>query len=656
MKTTLKRGVGRSAQLNGNGRSTEAPGALTPITRYSQPGKRGIVRIFGRALFFLVAACVSLLVGIGGGYWLEGEQTVIDISNASLSDPQIRKAIKKLDIPLPNRPAVAMVVGQDFRKWAKGDERGGRADTVMLMRADPTAGKEALSILSFPRDLLVDIHCPGRSPFQAPINSAFATCGLQGTVETVAQMTGLPIHYIVTIDYRGFIQTVDKLGGVWMDIDRRYFNDNSGGGPTFPPIDLMPGYQKLTGRQALSFVRYRHTDSDLYRIERQRLFMRALKERLSSSFKLTAIPKITGVVRRNVKIAQGGNKALDPDVFRSWALFGLQLPAGRVFQSKIDGFYGSGTGGDPLRTDPSNIQSAVEEFQTPDVYAGEKATAAALGQRPRIRGANAPPAERTSIVVLNGNGITGSAANASYLLGRRGYRTLPPPEGVLANAPRMVLRTQVHYDPAQRGSRSAARAVANLFGSADIKGAMTPVISRFANGGMLVVTVGNTFHNTLAPAPVDRTPKRTPPNVTRNPSATLGLLRSIKRRAGFPLMVPSLIERSSSTDFEKPLRIYPITKDDKAVRLTFRTSGQEYWGIQQTTWDDAPALGSKNVSRRLGKREFDLYYDGARLHMVVLKTDKASYWVVNTLRDSLSNETMLSIARGLRPLDGGKKR
>jgi LCP family protein required for cell wall assembly len=659
MKTTLKRGVGRSAQLNGNGHAeTRAPGALTPITRYQQPGaRRGIVGVLGRVLFFLVAAFVSLLVGIGGGYWLEGEQTVVDISNASLADPQIRKAVRRLNIPHPERPAIAIVVGQDYRKWAKGDERGGRADTVMLLRADPTPGKDTLSIVSFPRDLMVPIHCNGQTPFTGPINSAFATCGLTGTVETVKQLTGVPIHYIVTIDYRGFIQTVDKLGGVWMDIDRRYFNDNSNPGPegTFPPIDLMPGYQKLTGRQALSFVRYRHTDSDLYRIERQRLFMRALKERLSSSFKLTAIPKVTGVVRRNVKIAQGGNKALDPDVFRGWALFALQLPSGRIYQSKIDGLYGSGTAGDPLQTDPSNIQEAVEEFQTPDVLAGEKATAAALGQRPRIRGANAPPPERTSIVVLNGNGVTGSAANASFLLARRGYRTLQPPEGVLANAPRRVLRTQIFYDPQQPGSRSAARAVANLFGSAEVEGAMTPIMSRFANTAMLVVTVGNTFHNTLAPAPVDRTPKRRPPNVSRNPAATLGLLRSIKRRAGFPLMVPSLIERSSTTDPEKPLRIYPITKDDKAVRLTFRTGAQEYWGIQQTTWEDAPVLGSKNVSRRLGKRDYDLYYDGARLHMVVVKTDNASYWVINTLRDTLSNETMLAIARGLRPLDGGKK-
>ena len=258
--------------------------------------------------------------------------------------------------------------------------------------------------------------------------------------------------------------------------------------------------------------------------------------------------------------------------------------------------------------------------------------------------------------MLNGNGITGSAANASYLLGRRGYRTLPPPEGVLANAPKRVFRTQVFFDRAQRGSRAAARSVANLFGSADVKGAMTPTIAPFANTAMLVVIVGQTFHGTLAPAPVDRTPERKPPNVVRNPSATLSLLRSIRRRAGFPLMVPSLLERSSAVDWEKPLRIYPIKKGHKAVRLTFLTGAQEYWGIQQTTWDEAPVLGSKNVSRRLGGRDFDLYFDGANLHMVVLRTENASYWVVNTLRDSLSNETMLSIARGLRPLDGKNKK
>lgn len=646
MKTTLKRGVGRTAEANGNGRAYTAPG-LTRVTHYRQPAKRrSVVGIIGRILFFLVAATISLGAGVAGGYWLEGEQTVEDINNRSLSDPQVKKAVQKLGIAVPGRPAIAMVVGQDFRRWAKDEEKGGRADTVMLLRADP--GANTLSILSFPRDLIVNIHCPGRSPFPGPINSAYALCGLQGTVETVKQLTGLPIHYLMTIDYRGFIQTVDKMGGVWLDIDRRYFNDNSQGGPTFPPIDLQPGYQKLTGRQALSYVRYRHTDSDLYRIERQRLFMRAINERLASSFKFTAIPKLTKIVRDNVKIVKGGGRALDQSEVRGWALFGLKLPPGHSFHSKIEGLVGY----NQLTTDPSNITAAVEEFQNPDVTSPEKAAASALGQRPRLPGANAPPPGRTSLVVLNGNGITGSAANASYLLMRRGYKTFGPPEGVIANAPKpWKFKTQVYFDPQQRGSRAAARQVSNLFGSAETPLAMTPTIAPFANTAMLVVVVGQTFHNNLAPSPVDRTPKRQPPNTVRNPSLTLGPLRAVRRRVDFPIMVPSLIERSSVLHWENPTRVYNLTKDDKALRITFRTGAQEYWGIEQSTWEDAPILSGKNATRRLGNRDYDLYFDGSRLHMVVLRTDKARYWVVNTLRDSLSNETMLSIARGLRPLE-----
>jgi hypothetical protein len=230
-----------------------------------------------------------------------------------------------------------------------------------------------------------------------------------------------------------------------------------------------------------------------------------------------------------------------------------------------------------------------------------------------------------------------------------------PPPGVEANAPPpRRFKTQVYFDPRQRGSRAAARAVRNLFGSAQVMGPMPANIAPFANTGMLVVVVGTTFHGNLAPAPVDRTPKRQPPNTVRNPSATLSQLRAVRHRVEFPLMVPSLIERSSSLHFENPVRVYAMKKGERAIRMTFRTGSQEYWGIQQTDWDDAPVLESKNVHRRFGKRDFDLYFDGSRLHMVVLRTEDANYWVINTLRDTLSNETMLSIARGLRPLEGKK--
>ena len=65
-------------------------------------------------------------------------------------------------------------------------------------------------------------------------------------------------------------------------------------------------------------------------------------------------------------------------------------------------------------------------------------------------------------------------------------------------------------------------------------------------------------------------------------------------------------------------------------------------------------LADRSFRHDLGGREFDLYYTGSHLHMVVLRGHGASYWVVNTLLDSLSNETMLAIAKGLKPLTSGQ--
>jgi hypothetical protein len=63
-----------------------------------------------------------------------------------------------------------------------------------------------------------------------------------------------------------------------------------------------------------------------------------------------------------------------------------------------------------------------------------------------------------------------------------------------------------------------------------------------------------------------------------------------------------------------------------------------------------PILADRSFHRAIGGRVFNLYYTGSHLHMVVLRVHDKSYWVVNTLLDSLSNETMLAIAEGLKPL------
>jgi hypothetical protein len=88
----------------------------------------------------------------------------------------------------------------------------------------------------------------------------------------------------------------------------------------------------------------------------------------------------------------------------------------------------------------------------------------------------------------------------------------------------------------------------------------------------------------------------------------------------------------------------------RTVRLVYKMASNDYWGIQQSDWLDAPVLGSRNFVRNIGGRRYELYYNGPHLHMVVLTTKSGSYWVVNSLLDRLSNETMLAIAKGLRPV------
>jgi len=243
---------------------------------------------------------------------------------------------------------------------------------------------------------------------------------------------------------------------------------------------------------------------------------------------------------------------------------------------------------------------------------------------------------------------------AGYLLGQRGYQVLTPPNGLPANAPRFdYFRTKIYYDASARRAREAATKVGNLFASAEVE-ALPAEISQLANSALLTVVVGQTFHGSLAAAPIDQTPRRERPNVVPGGSASRELLRGLRRKVSFPLLLPSVIERSSWVDQEMPARLYRVEGGHQAVRLVYRMGSNEYWGVQMTDWEDAPVLGGRNFVRKLGGRRYELYYNGPKLHMVVLRTDGASYWVVNTLLDRLSNETMIAIAKGLRPL--GKAR
>ncbi|HEY7179502.1 MAG TPA: LCP family protein [Gaiella sp.] len=641
MRTTLKRGVGRGATSNGSNRATLPPGPLGPVTVYRQPpppprrGRSLLLQILGWSALVL---CV-VVGGTAAGAYLYLHESVAAVAPKSV---EVKAAAKRLDVPLPGEPAVALVIGYDHRA-DEAKNAPSRSDTLMLVRADP--GEKTVSLLSFPRDLRVDIYCPGHSTYRDKINAAYSDCGAQGTLETVRKLTGLPINYIITVNFRGFRELVDKLGGVWMDVDRRYFNDH--GGPYgYAKINLQPGYQRLTGLKALDFVRFRHTDSDIYRNARQQQFVRAFKNQIDSAFSLTKLPQVIKIVTSNVEVGQGGGKDVSAKTVLSYGLLAYSLPPGHVFQERIEGLEGFSD----LTTSQDNIDRAVRDFKNPDVDSPQKATAVALGEKVKR---HAPAPRDTSVAVLNGNGIEGSASTANYLLSQRGYRMVLPPNGLPANAPNFdFFRTTVYFAPRAAGAKAAARRLANLFGSADVKKVSGP-LRRLGNGAMVVAVVGQTFHGRLAPAPVDRTPRREPASVTTSgASDVVDLLADWRRRIDFPMMVPTKIAEGSRLDANgRPMRVYRIDPDGKhkAIRLTYER-GNTYYGVEMTDWEDAPVLGDRNFVRRIGGRRYELYYNGPHLHMVVLRTDGASYWVVNTLLDELSNETMIAIAKGLRPL------
>ena len=216
------------------------------------------------------------------------------------------------------------MIGTDRRK-GKEAELTGRSDTLILVRADP--GTNSLSMLSFPRDLIATIKCPGHPDLRDRINAAFSECGTLGSVETVRALTGLPINYFVTVNFRGFTELVNKLGGVWLDVDHRYLCDETNC-PGVSKINLLPGYQRVNATNALAYVRFRHFDSDLYRNARQQLFLKALKQQISSQLDLNTVFKIMNAIEKNVIVGRGGGRALDPKTLKDYLYFAHGL-AGR---------------------------------------------------------------------------------------------------------------------------------------------------------------------------------------------------------------------------------------------------------------------------------------------------------------------------------------
>jgi LCP family protein required for cell wall assembly len=199
-----------------------------------------------------------------------------------------------------------LLIGSDYRKGGTAGDKP-RSDTMMLVRLDPDLS--VTSVLSLPRDLKVDI--PGYRN-NAKLNEAFSAGGPRLALRTIKDLTGLKINHVVNVDFKGFRQAVDRIGCVYMDVDRRYFNSNANKliGQQYAEINIRPGYQRLCGQKALDFVRYRHEDNDIVRGARQQAFLRQARQQVGVQELFGNAKSLKSIIANNTrtdaKLADGG--------------------------------------------------------------------------------------------------------------------------------------------------------------------------------------------------------------------------------------------------------------------------------------------------------------------------------------------------------------
>jgi LCP family protein required for cell wall assembly len=658
VRTTLKRGIGRGAAVNGNGHGVLPPGAIEPMRRYRQPDppRRSTKRLFAQVFGWILLALLVVVAGLAGGLYLYAHETLNALAPHSKA---VKESTKYLHTVPPSQPAIGLLIGYDARAGVDSfGASGSRSDTIMLVRADPQ--QNTLSLFSFPRDLVVPIYCkdPNVVATHDRINTAFTCGGAAGTLNTVEKLTGIPVNYLITIDFHGFKLLVNKLHGVYMDVDRRYLNTVGGPGG-YATINLEPGYQRLDGQQALNFVRYRHTDSDLYRVARQQLFVESLKDRLATGVSVFQIPKLIGALKGSVEIGSG-NCATCPPSFseiESYAGLAYKLPPGHLFRVNMQNLQPYGIANAELIAQPSDVQTAVDSFEHPDVAQASTATAVALGNKPKTPKGPPLKSDQITTLVLNGTTIPGLARDTSYKLSLAGFRTVQLPANVLADAPSQgFYGTTIYYDAVQPHAKAAAAELKTAFGAHTTTAALPPELSGFAQEAgnpLTVVVVGSSFGGELnnPQAHVVPPPTHTPPAVRRDLALTSYSLEQVRSKIPFRILDPTNVEQSSQLSSLDGVRAFkPVPYRHELVMSFVTGAGNVYWQVIETDWTDAPILRHPTAFKRIAGRTYRLYTTGGNIHMIVLRQGGATYWVVNTLRDELSNETMIAIAKGLQPL------
>lgn len=265
--------------------------------------RRGLLKAAG---IVFAGALVLSVAGAGWAYWhLNQNIRSVDI-NSALGDDRPPKIVSTPSAsssasatPLPSGALNILVLGSDSRSGEEnaalggGSSSGARSDTAMVVHIDE--GRTAATVVSIPRDTLVTRpSCPTSSggttsvAYSSMFNSAYSVGGPVCAVKTVESITDVRMDHFIEIDFAGFADLVDALGGVTVTTEEDIDDDDS-------HLHLKAGEHHLDGTQALALARTRHgigDGSDLGRIGLQQTLVKALLEQISSTDLLTDPAKL----------------------------------------------------------------------------------------------------------------------------------------------------------------------------------------------------------------------------------------------------------------------------------------------------------------------------------------------------------------------------
>lgn len=456
-----------------------------------------------------VTAAVLLVAGSVSGfvaYWqLNGNITKEDVSGL-IKGPRPDKVV----VPdAPKEPLNILVMGSDERTGKAADNpdtAGRRSDTTILVHL--AADRESATLVSIPRDTIVAIpECTREDGARVPersaemINVAFSDAGAACTIQTVERLTGIYVDHHVVIDFRGFKDMVNALGGVRICLPQDVNDPDS-------HLALSKGEHVVKGQQALAYVRTRKglgNGGDLSRIDRQHAFLGSMVSKVQDKGLLLRPDRLLSFLG-----AATNSLTTDPDLGNLNALRKLALEVRGISTGNIEFLTAPN---EAYPADPNRVQlTPAAETLWDALRLDQPLPGSQRARQASARGATPTPSptgeplitapERIKVRVLNGSGLAGEASRVAADLTAQGFQVI----GV-GNADRTdYLETEVRHDPAyDESGRTLGAAVT---GSVVVEGSTL--------GATLVVVVGADSPEVV---PVEAT--GTPGASTPSPTATL---------------------------------------------------------------------------------------------------------------------------------------